>query len=213
MQIDAARDVLGIVDVQPTFMPGGELPVVGGDEVVPIINRLLDRFTHAFATQDWHPAGHASFASTHRRGAFSEVELAYGPQTLWPDHAIQGSANAELHRDLASARIEAVIRKGFHPEVDSYSSFFENDHRTPTGLDGWLKVRGFKRIFFAGLATDYCVAWSAEDAAGLGYEVVVIEDACRGIGLTRPDGRTTMQVARERLLSKGVTLIASRDLE
>ena len=158
--LDPATDMLGIVDVQPTFMPGGELPVEEGDAVVPVINRLLSGpFPHAFATQDWHPPGHASFASSHPgRQPFETVQMPYGPQTLWPDHALQGSANAALHPDLAQARIEAVVRKGFHPQIDSYSAFFENDRRTPTGLHGWLQARGVRRLFLAGLATDDCVA-------------------------------------------------------
>ncbi|MCW3474612.1 bifunctional nicotinamidase/pyrazinamidase [Limobrevibacterium gyesilva] len=206
-------DILGVVDVQPTFMPGGELPVAGGDAVVPVINRLLaGPFRHAFATQDWHPPGHISFASAHGRAPFTEITLPYGPQTLWPDHALQGSPNAALHPGLDQARIETIVRKGFHPAIDSYSTFFENDHATTTGLDGWLRNRGFRRLFLAGLATDFCVAWSAEDAARLGYETYVIEDACRGIGLPTPDGRTTMDAARERLRAAGVRVISTADL-
>lgn len=213
IRLDAATDMLGIVDVQPTFMPGGELPVTGGHEVVPVINRLLaDRFLHSFATQDWHPPGHSSFASSHPgRQPFDTVEMPYGPQTLWPDHGIQGSANAALHGDLEQARIELIVRKGFHQAIDSYSTFFENDKVTSTGLHGWLQARGVRRIFLCGLATDYCVAWSAEDAKQLGYEVFVIEDACRGIGLPAGDG-TTIDAARRRLLSMGVTFLDSREL-
>src|SRR5215472_7929488 len=187
-----ATDILGVVDVQPTFMPGGELPVAGGDAVVAVINRLLaGPFAHAFATQDWHPPGHSSFASAHPgRQPYDTVEMPYGPQILWPDHALQNSANAALHRRLDTAKIEVIIRKGYHPLIDSYSAFFENDHHTGTGLDGWLRQRGFRRTFFAGLATDFCVAWSAEDALRLGYDVFVIEDACRGIGVPTAGGRT-----------------------
>jgi nicotinamidase/pyrazinamidase len=208
------RDILGLVDVQPTFMPGGELPVTDGATVVPIINRLLrDVFTHGFATQDWHPPGHASFASAHPgHHPFDTITMPYGPQVLWPDHALQGSANAAIHPDIHPAHIEVIIRKGFHPSIDSYSTFFENDHATPTGLDGWLRQRGFHRIFLAGLATDFCVAWSAQDAVGLGYDVVVIEDACRGIGLPAADGRTTLDDARDRLLGLGVRFVRSDDL-
>jgi nicotinamidase/pyrazinamidase len=136
----------------------------------------------------------------------------YGVQTLWPDHALQGSAGARLHADLDQRRIEVVVRKGFHPDIDSYSTFFENDRRTATGLHGWLQVRGFSRLFLAGLATDYCVAWSAEDAMQLGYETYVIEDACRGIGLAGTDGRSTLDAARERLTARGVRFIRSADL-
>jgi nicotinamidase/pyrazinamidase len=205
-------DVLGLVDVQPTFMPGGELPVPEGHAVLPVIARLLVPFRHAFATQDWHPPGHISFASTHGAEPFSEIDLHYGRQTLWPEHGLQGSANAAIHPDIDQSRIQAIIRKGFHPHADSYSAFFENDRTTPTGLDGWLRTRGFRRLFLAGLATDFCVAWSAEDAADLGYETYIIEDACRGIGLPGPGNRSTMDVARERLQARGVRFVVSADL-
>jgi nicotinamidase/pyrazinamidase len=211
---NARTDILGVVDVQPTFMPGGELPVAEGAAIVPVINRLLaGRFGHAFATQDWHPPGHSSFATAHpRKQPYETIELSYGPQILWPDHAMQGTANAALHPGLDTSRIEVIIRKGYDRNVDSYSTFFENDHRTPTGLDGWLRSRGMTRIFFAGLATDFCVAWSAEDAVRLGFEVVVIEDACRGIGLPTTEGCTTLDESHERLAALGVRFISSSDL-
>ena len=213
MRLDPAADILGLVDIQPTFMPGGELPVADGHAVVPVANRLLGLFPHAFATQDWHPAGHTSFASAHPgRQPYEEIDLPYGRQVLWPDHALAGTANAELHRDLVQTRIEVVVRKGFDPALDSYSTFFENDHVTATGLDGWLRQRGFWRLFFAGLATDFCVAWSAEDAARLGYEVFVIEDACRGIALPTTNGRSTMDDARDRLKNLGVGFLTSAEL-
>ena len=213
MPIDTVADILGLVDVQPTFMPDGELPVAGGDAVVPVINRLLTRFAHAFATQDWHPPGHASFASAHPgRQPYDTIDMPYGRQVLWPDHALQGSANAALHRDLDQARVEAIVRKGFRPTLDSYSAFFENDHATATGLDGWLRQRGFRRVFMVGLATDFCVAWSAEDAARLGYEVTIIEDACRGIGIPTGAGRTTLDDARDRLMAKGVRFVESGEV-
>ncbi|WP_338045149.1 bifunctional nicotinamidase/pyrazinamidase [Paracraurococcus ruber] len=207
---DPATDILGIIDVQPTFMPGGELAVEGGDQVVPAINRLLGGpFAHAFATQDWHPAGHSSFASSHPgKKPFEVVQMPYGQQVLWPDHGIQGSPNAELHKDLAQARIELIVRKGFRREIDSYSAFFENDRRTTTGLHGWLQARGLRRLFLAGLATDYCVAYSAEDAARLGYQVFVIEDACRGIGLPA-EGGTTIDLAKRNLAAAGVQFVTS----
>lgn len=207
-------DMLGLIDVQPTFMPGGALAVDGGDQVVPVINRLLTGpFAQAFATQDWHPPGHSSFASSHPdRAAFDSVAMPYGPQTLWPDHAIQGSAEAMLHPALDQRRIELILRKGFRPAIDSYSAFFENDRTTATGLDGWLRARGIRRLFLAGLATDYCVAFSAEDAARLGYEVCIIEDACRGIGLPLPEGGDTIAVAKARLAAAGVRFIATADL-
>jgi len=217
--VNRDTDILGLVDVQPTFMPGGELAVAEGDAVVPIINRLLGRFDHAFATQDWHPAGHSSFASAHPgHRPYDTIAMPYGQQVLWPDHALQGTPNAALHRDLEMAKLEVIIRKGFHPAIDSYSTFFENDRRTATGLDGWLRQRGFRRLFLAGLATDFCVAWSAEDAVRLGYEVVMIEDACRGIGIPlgigipQTGGRTTVEQARERLLAIGVRIITSSEL-
>ena len=206
--------ILGLVDVQPTFMPGGELPVADGDAVVPVINRLLtDAFTHAFATQDWHPPGHASFASAHPgKVPYDTVEFSYGTQVLWPDHALQGTANAAIHSAVDLRHVEVIVRKGFHPAIDSYSTFFENDRTTATGLDGWLRQRGFRRIFLAGLATDFCVAWSAEDAVRLGYEVVLIEDACRGIALPTAPGRTTLDDARARLAGLGVRFIRSDEL-
>jgi len=206
--------ILGLVDVQPTFMPGGELPVADGDAVVAVINRLLaGAFVHAFATQDWHPPGHVSFASAHPgKVPYDTVALPYGTQVLWTDHALQGTANAAVHSGVNLRRVEAIIRKGFHPAIDSYSAFFENDRSTVTGLDGWLRQRGFRRVFLTGLATDFCVAWSAEDAVRLGYEVVVIEDACRGIGLPTEAGRTTLDDARSRLAGLGVRFMCSDDL-
>jgi len=207
-------DILGLIDVQPTFMPGGELPVAEGDLVVPVINRLLACvFTHAFATQDWHPPGHLSFASAHPgKQPYDTVALPYGAQVLWPDHALQGSANAAIHPAVDLNRVEAIIRKGFRPALDSYSAFFENDRNTAAGLDGWLRQRDFRRIFLTGLATDFCVAWSAEDAARLGYEVVLIDDACRGIALPTDAGHTTLDDARTRLTGLGVRFMCSDDL-
>lgn len=177
-------DVLLVIDVQNDFCPGGALAVPDGDAVVPLINRLAAHFPHVLMTQDWHPPGHSSFASTHSgRQPFETMELAYGPQTLWPDHCVQGTSGAEFHGDLAIARAELIVRKGFDPAIDSYSAFYENDRETATGLTGYLRTRGFKRIFMAGLATDFCVCYSAIDAAREGFEVVVVEDACRAIDL------------------------------
>jgi nicotinamidase/pyrazinamidase len=212
--IDPVTDILGVIDVQPTFMPGGELPVADGDAVVPAINFLLaGPFRQAFATQDWHPPGHISFASSHPgRAPFEEIDVAYGRQTLWPDHAVQDSANAAIHAGIAQDRIAVIIRKGMFQHIDSYSAFFENDRATSTGLDGWLRGRGFKRLFLCGLATDFCVAWSAEDAAGLGYETFVLDDACRGIGLPGPGNRTTLELARERLSGRGVRFATGAEL-
>jgi nicotinamidase/pyrazinamidase len=212
--IEPETDILGVVDVQPTFMPGGELAVTEGDAVVPIINQLLaGPFAHAFATQDWHPPGHHSFATSHTgKAPYDTVELHYGAQTLWPDHAVQGSAGAAIHDELDHSKIEIIVRKGFHKGIDSYSAFFENDRRTATGLHHYLQGRGFRRVFLTGLATDFCVAYSAEDAADLGYGVFVIEDACRGIGIKLAGGRTTIDAAKERLAAKGVRFIASTDV-
>lgn len=214
MVIDPEGDMLGVVDVQPCFMPGGALAVADGAAVVPAVNRLLaGPFRHAFATQDWHPPGHSSFASTHPgRQAFETIQFPYGPQTLWPDHAVQGTPEAALHPGLDQGRIELVVRKGFRPAVDSYSAFFENDRVTGTGLEAWLRARSVARLFLCGLATDYCVAFSAEDAARLGFTVFVIEDACRGIGLPLPGGGDTIGAARTRLAAAGVRVIGSDDL-
>ena len=213
--IDRRHDILGLIDIQPTFMPGGALAVAEGDRVVPIANRLMAAaFDHVVATQDWHPPGHSSFASAHPgRVPFETIRLSYGEQTLWPDHGIQGTAEAALHPDLDLTKVELIVRKGFRPEVDSYSAFFENDRTTPTGLGGYLQERGFHRIFFAGLATDFCVAYSAEDAVRQGFEVVVIEDACRAIAMPRGDGRTTMEAARRRLAGLGARFVSAGDLE
>jgi nicotinamidase/pyrazinamidase len=210
MLFEPGTDILGLVDIQPTFMPGGELPVAGGDAIIPVVNRLLGRFEHAFATQDWHPAGHASFASAHpNMQPYDMIDMPYGKQVLWPDHGVAGTPTAAIHPAIEQGRIEAIIRKGFRPALDSYSAFFENDRVTPTGLEAWLRQRGFSRLFLCGLATDFCVAWSAEDAARLGFTVIVIEDACRGIGLPTPDGRTTMEAARDRLNDMGVRFVDS----
>jgi nicotinamidase/pyrazinamidase len=213
MQIDHGTDILGLIDIQPTFMPGGELPVAHGDLIIPIVNLLLTRFDHAFATQDWHSANHASFATAHPgRQAYETIRMPYGAQVLWPEHGIAGTASAAIHSGIDQTRIEAVIRKGFRPALDSYSAFFENDRETPTGLEGWLRQRGFSRLFLCGLATDFCVAWSAEDAVRLGFTVTIIQDACRGIGLPEADGRTTMDTARDRLTAMGVRFIDSAEL-
>ncbi len=213
MQIDSRTDILGLVDVQPTFMPGGELPVENGDAIVPVINRLLTRFDHAFATQDWHTPGHASFASAQPgRQPYDTIDMPYGRQVLWPDHGIAGTPAAAIHPAVDQTRIEVIVRKGFRPMLDSYSAFFENDRQTATGLEAWLRQRGFSRLFLCGLATDFCVAWSAEDAARLGFSVTVVEDACRGIGLPAADGRTTLQAARDRLASLGVRFADSSEL-
>jgi nicotinamidase/pyrazinamidase len=176
------RDVLLVVDVQNDFCPGGRLAVPRGDEIVPLVNRLAGRFANVVLTQDWHPPGHLSFASSHPgKEPFQTIEVAYGTQVLWPDHCVQGSPGAEFRDDLKIPHAALVIRKGFRRAIDSYSAFYENDRTTPTGLAGYLRERGLRRVFLAGLALDFCVRYSAEDAHREGFEAIVIEDACRGI--------------------------------
>ena len=175
---------LVVIDLQNDFCPGGALAVAGGDDIVPVVNRMIAEHEHVVLTQDWHPAGHSSFASTHDgRQPFETIDMPYGPQTLWPDHCVQGTKGAQFHPDLVWTRAELIVRKGFRKTIDSYSAFFENDHTTPTGLGGYLKERGIASITLVGLATDFCVAYSALDARKLGIEVTVELDACRGIDL------------------------------
>ena len=177
-----ARDVLLVIDVQNGFVPGGALAVSGGDEIVPLVNRLARAFEHVVLTQDWHTPGHVSFASSHPgKKPFETITLPYGTQVLWPDHCVQGSADAELHPALHVPHAELIIRKGYRRDLDSYSAFMEADGRTPTGLAGYLRERGLQRSFLVGLATDFCVAWSALDARKAGFAATVIEDATRGI--------------------------------
>jgi nicotinamidase/pyrazinamidase len=176
--------VLVVVDVQNGFMPGGGLPVPIGDEVVPVINRLGKLFSNVVITQDWHPAGHASFASSHAgKVPYDMMTMPYGPQVLWPDHCVQGTHDAALHADLHLPHAQLIIRKGFHPQVDSYSAFMEADRTTTTGLAAYLQARGLRKAYVCGLATDFCVAWTALDARAAGFDAVVIEDACRAIDL------------------------------
>jgi nicotinamidase/pyrazinamidase len=177
-------DVLLIIDVQNDFCRGGTLAVADGDAVVPVVNRLVERFDHVVLTQDWHPPGHSSFATSHPGSApFESVTMPYGHQTLWPDHCVQGTSGAAFHPQLVTDRAELVIRKGFRSAIDSYSAFYENDRKTPTGLAGYLRERGLRRIFLAGLATDYCVYYSAVDARRLGFDTVLVEAGCRAIDL------------------------------
>jgi nicotinamidase/pyrazinamidase len=176
--------VLVVVDVQNDFCPGGALAVEGGDQIVPLVNRLIKAHEHVVLTQDWHPPDHSSFASRHEScHAFETIEASYGPQTLWPDHCVQGSRGAEFHPALNWTGAELILRKGFRRSIDSYSAFYENDQATPTGLGGYLRERGIKHVVLAGLATDYCVGFSALDARKLGFTVTVIESACRAIDL------------------------------
>jgi nicotinamidase/pyrazinamidase len=202
-------DVLIVVDVQNDFCAGGALAVPHGDEVVPIVNRLGERFSDVLLTQDWHPRDHQSFASVHPgRRPFDSIKLSYGNQTLWPDHCVQDTPGAAFHARLRLPRTELVLRKGFRSAVDSYSAFFENDRRTPTGLAGYLRERGFKRLFLAGLATDFCVFYSALDGRRSGFEVAVIEDACRGIDL-----EGSLPAALGEMTAAGVIRLSHRDIE
>ncbi|HXS75967.1 MAG TPA: bifunctional nicotinamidase/pyrazinamidase [Terracidiphilus sp.] len=185
MTISLCRcDALIVIDVQNDFCPGGALAVPDGDGVITPILRTAERFEHIVLTQDWHTPDHYSFASAHSgKKAYEQIELTYGAQTLWPDHCVQGTRGAEFHPELKLTRAELIVRKGFHRTIDSYSAFYENDHATPTGLGGYLKERGFRRVFLAGLAYDFCVGYSALDARRLGFEAVVLKDACRAIDL------------------------------
>ena len=195
-----ADEALIVIDVQVDFCPGGALAVAGGDEIVPQVNALMAGFGTVVLTQDWHPADHASFAANQPGHApFTMIEMPYGPQVLWPTHCVQGTPGAGFHPGLRTDPAQIVIRKGFRPAIDSYSAFFENDHATPTGLEGYLKSRGIARLTLVGLATDFCVAYSAIDAAGLGFKVTVIEAACRAIDL---DG--SLAAARGKMRAAGV---------
>lgn len=197
-------DALVVIDVQNDFCPGGSLAVSKGDEVVPLINTLMGQFRHVVLTQDWHPAGHSSFASTHKGQPFTSVKLDYGDQTLWPDHCVQGTKGAEFHAGLKLTGAELILRKGFRRPIDSYSAFYENDKVTRTGLAGYLRDRGLKRLFLCGLATDFCVAWSALDGRREGFQVVVLEDASRAIDLNG-----SLAAARAEMVKAGVALTAS----
>jgi len=199
------RDVLLVVDVQNGFCPGGSLPVPGGDEIVPLINRIAQRFRHVVLTQDWHPAGHRSFASAHPgKKPFETAVLAHGPQVLWPDHCIQGTPDAAFHPALDIPHAALILRKGCRPDLDSYSAFFENDRATPTGLLGYLRERGFDRVYVCGLALDFCVRYSAEDAQRSGFRTVVLEDACRAI-----DANGSLAAARQSFRALGIACLTS----
>lgn len=198
--IVAEDDVLLVVDIQNDFCPSGALAVSGGDEVVPAINRLAKQFAHVVLTQDWHPTGHLSFASSHHgRQPFDTIMAPYGPQTLWPDHCVQDTVGAAFHEDLYVPHAELVLRKGYRRSIDSYSAFRENDRKTPTGLAGYLRERGLRRVFLAGLAFDFCVRYSAEDASHDGFGVVVVEDCCRAI-----DVQGSVTATHDSLRSLGV---------
>ena len=206
MRVDDAA--LVVVDVQNDFCPGGALEVPDGDAVVAAINRIAPRFSARILTQDWHPPGHRSFASSHPgRAPFETTELSYGEQVLWPDHCVQGTAGAAFHPGLATDGADLVLRKGFRPGIDSYSAFYENDRRTSTGLTGYLRARGISRLFFAGLATDFCVAYSAIDGAREGFESAVVEDGCRGIDLGG-----SLAAAWERMAAANIARVRAADL-
>jgi len=201
------NDALIIIDVQNDFCPNGALAVPDGDQVVALINQVSEKFSTVILTQDWHPAGHASFASTHNADPFTTTTLHYGEQTLWPDHCVQGSLGAEFHSQLNSNSAALIVRKGMHQGIDSYSAFFENDKTTSTGLTGYLNAMNIKRVFCAGLAFDYCVRFTAEDAVKENFATIVIEDACRAI-----DMDNSAADARASFKKIGVTMLSSTDL-
>ena len=197
-----SSEALVVIDVQNDFCPGGALAVADGDAILPLVNQLIARFEHVALTQDWHPAGHSSFASTHAgKAPFETIAMPYGAQTLWPDHCVQGTKGADFHPSLEWTKADLVIRKGFRKAIDSYSAFFENDRATPTGLAGYLRERGIGKITLCGLATDFCVAFSALDAVKAGFATEVILDACRGIDLGG-----SMAAMTSNMKAAGVTL-------
>jgi len=203
-----STDALLVIDMQLDFLPGGALAVAGGDAILPGINALAAKFEHVILTQDWHPRGHISFASSHGKQPFTDtVEAAYGTQTLWPDHCIQGSPGAALHPDLDIPHTELILRKGFRREIDSYSAFTENDGITPTGLAGYLRERGLQRLFLTGLAYDFCVGFSALAAARLGFESLVVEDLSRAVGLPG-----TVETTNTSFTGAGIQRIQSAEL-
>jgi nicotinamidase/pyrazinamidase len=207
MQI-TSQDALLVIDVQNDFCPGGQLAVAGGDSVIEPIHQLASCFEHIVLTQDWHPADHTSFASSHPgKQPYESIEMPYGPQALWPDHCVQGTKGAEFHPALQITRAELILRKGFRPQIDSYSAFFENDRTTPTGLAGYLRERGLTRVFLCGLAYDYCVGYSALDARRLGFEAIILRDASRAIDLNGSVRKIESEFA-----AAGVVLISSGDL-
>ena len=197
-------DALLVIDVQNDFCPGGRLAVQEGDTIVPLINRLAQKFDHVILTQDWHPAQHISFAITHNKNPYEIIQAPYGPQTLWPDHCLQHSEGADFHPALDIPHTELILRKGFRKEIDSYSAFLENDHTTPTGLAGYLRERGLTRLFLVGLAYDFCVRYSALDGKALGFDTIVIEDASRPVNLPNSVAETN-----EALATAGIPRIQS----
>lgn len=195
-------DALIVIDVQNDFCPGGALAVPDGDAIVSGVNRLMESFATVILTQDWHPSGHSSFASSHaEKSPYDMIEMPYGPQVLWPDHCVQGTIGAAFHSDLNTDRADLIIRKGYNAMIDSYSAFFENDQKTPTGLEGYLRTRGIDNLTMVGLATDFCVNFSAVDAARLGFKVTVREDLCRAIDLNG-----SLAVAHDGMAQAGVAV-------
>lgn len=204
----ASSDCLLVIDLQNDFCPGGSLAVEGGDRILEPIALVAPLFAHIVLTQDWHPAGHISFASSHPGCApYQEIEVAYGPQRLWPDHCLQGSPGADFHPALRLPQVELILRKGTSPAIDSYSAFYENDAQTPTGLAGYLRERGLHRLFFAGLAYDFCVGFSALDARRLGFEAIVLRDACRAI-----DQQGSLAAIEARFAQSGVQVLETASL-
>jgi len=202
------RDVLLVVDVQNDFVPGGALPVKEGDVIVPLVNQIAVGFEHVILTQDWHTPGHISFASSHPgKKPFETIALPYGTQVLWPDHCVQGTPGADFHKDLKIPHAELVIRKGYRKQMDSYSAFFEADGKATTGLSGYVRDRGFRQVYLVGLATDFCVGWSAQDARKVGLGASVIEDACRGI-----DTEGSLAKAWDQMAKAGVKRVRSANL-
>ena len=197
-----------VIDIQNDFCPGGALAVSGGDEIVPIVNKLIDHFDTIILTQDWHPAGHLSFASSHDgKMPYDTTEMAYGTQVLWPDHCIQGTRGAEFHTELHADKAQVIIRKGFRKEIDSYSTFFENDQKTTTGLKGYLNQRGITELYAVGLATDFCVKWSVLDGIDEGFTMHIVNDAVRGIDL---DG--SLDAAWNEMEAKGALITTSEEI-
>ncbi len=197
-----------IVDVQNDFCPGGSLEVPEGDRIVPVINRLIEKFDHIIQTQDWHPEGHLSFASSHQgKSPYDTAEMDYGTQVLWPDHCVQGSSGADFHPDLNTTKTQVIIRKGFRKSIDSYSTFFENDQKTSTGLTGYLRERGITELYTVGLATDFCVKWSALDGMEQGFNMHIVEDAVQGIDLNG-----SLEQAWKELGDAGVGVVSAAEL-
>lgn len=202
-------DVLLVADVQNDFCPGGLLPVPAGAEIVAPVNRLARSFHHVVLTQDWHPPGHYSFASSHKgRKPYEIIEASYGEQVLWPNHCIQETSGARFHGELEIPHAELILRKGFRPHIDSYSAFFENDRATPTGLGGYLRERGFSRVFIAGLALDYCVRYSAEDALAQGFTAIIVEDACRAM-----EAAGSLAAAQKSFSDRGIELAGTHAID